>query len=192
MSRHLIVHQYCFQSSNSLWAVLHMPEEREQRIHYVYTMSDCRPVQDDARQGATTSNDAWREDTPYSIVADVLHVGVKRDPTNFSTPAMRDTTDFFSRPRRVHMHDNAIQLPFMHPVLEGLWHHGGLAVLSSHEWPQWSPCCILEHSRSCPAIAPFVCTTPHPRATVCSPDPVQVPSRLRTTLRTHAVSCASK
>ena len=78
MSRHLIVHQYCFQSSNSLWAVLHMPEERdrEQRIHYVYTMSDCRPVQDDASQGATTSNYAWREDTPYSIVTDVLHVGV--------------------------------------------------------------------------------------------------------------------
>ena len=106
MSRHLIVHQYCFQSSNSLWAVLHMPEEREQRIHYVYTMSDCRPVQDDARQGATTSNYAWREDTPYSIVTDVLHVGVKRDPTNFSTPAMRDTTDFFSRPRRVQMRES--------------------------------------------------------------------------------------
>ena len=31
---------------------------------------------------------------------DVLHVGVKRDPTNFSTRAMRVTFDFFSRPRR--------------------------------------------------------------------------------------------
>ena len=40
MSRHLIVHQYCFQSSNSLWAVLHMPEEREQRIHFV-RLSPC-------------------------------------------------------------------------------------------------------------------------------------------------------
>lgn len=40
MCGHLIVHQYCFQSSNSLWAVLHMPEEREQRIHYV-RLSPC-------------------------------------------------------------------------------------------------------------------------------------------------------
>ena len=40
MCGHLIVHQYCFQSSNSLWAVLHMPEEREQRIHFV-RLSPC-------------------------------------------------------------------------------------------------------------------------------------------------------
>ena len=38
MSRHLIVHQYCFQSSNSLWAVLHMPEEREQRAYTMFTL----------------------------------------------------------------------------------------------------------------------------------------------------------
>ena len=37
---------------------------------------------------------------------DVLHVGVKRDPTNFSTPAMRVTFDFFSRPRRVQMRES--------------------------------------------------------------------------------------
>ena len=28
---------------------------------------------------------------PCTSITDVLHVGVKRDPTNFSTPAMRVT-----------------------------------------------------------------------------------------------------
>ena len=42
----------------------------------------------------------------FFVDGDVLHVGVKRDPTNFSTPAMRVTFDFFSRPRRVQMRES--------------------------------------------------------------------------------------
>ena len=40
MCRHLIVHQYCFQSSNSLWVCCTCPR----RENSAYTMSDCRPV----------------------------------------------------------------------------------------------------------------------------------------------------
>ena len=107
----------------------------------------------------------------------MLHVGVKRDPTNFSTPAMRDTThDFFSRPRRVSF--VSVILKVSVPNLDD----SCLILRSSHhspaqrhpaalhapcprrpvaarrpgcplfpEWPQWSACCLLDHSRSCPA-----------------------------------------
>ena len=64
----------------------------------------------------------------------------------------------------------------MHPVLEGLWQHGGLAVLSSQSGRS-GVLAAFSITHALALLAPLVCTTPHPRATVCSPDPVQVPSR---------------
>ena len=64
----------------------------------------------------------------------------------------------------------------MHPVLEGLWQHGGLAVHSSQSGRS-GVLAAFSITHALALLAPLVCTTPHPRATVCSPDPVQVPSR---------------